>query len=287
MRAVLILNPRAGTIAALAQPEAALTAAIEAAGFTLLRPPVPVEQLEEGIRDAVAAGADVVLVAGGDGTLATAANLLAGSATALGVIPGGTMNLLAIRLGLPVQPLAAIAALGNGTRQPMDVGDAAGRLFMLQAIIGRAARLARFRERQRGRRLLVWWHLAVAAMRGLLRRTRRRIALVGGDPRRRLSCHSAIVTVPPPGDAPVLTVQAVVRQSLPAGIGQAWRWVRGTLDQDPGVVSFPAITLVLGSSRASIRATLDGEEVMLPGRVRVRLRRAALLVLFPAQPARA
>jgi diacylglycerol kinase family enzyme len=281
VRAILIVNPRAGAISALADPQASLVQAAEKAGIELIGPPVPVEDLAQAVPQAVAAGADAVLVAGGDGTIATVANLLLGSRTALGVIPGGTMNLLAVRLGLPAQPLPALAALGSAATVPLDVGQVEDRIFLLQAIVGRAARLARFRERQRGRRLLVWWHLLIAALRGLVRRTRRRIALVGGAPPRRVRCHSAIITVPPPGGAPELAVQAVLRQSLRDGVRQAWRWVRGNLAQDPAVESFAATGLALISPRQGIRATLDGEEVLLPHRVRVRLRRGALLVLMP------
>lgn len=67
-------------------------------------------------------GMDVVAVFGGDGTTMQAAAALAGSDTALGLIPGGTGNLLAGNLRLPVNPLRAAQAMVKGVRRPLDLG---------------------------------------------------------------------------------------------------------------------------------------------------------------------
>lgn len=59
-------------------------------------------------RNAVAAGADLVVAAGGDGTVQGCAEGLAGTNAALGIIPLGTANLLARTLGVPSHPKAAL-----------------------------------------------------------------------------------------------------------------------------------------------------------------------------------
>jgi diacylglycerol kinase (ATP) len=67
-------------------------------------------------------GYDLVVGAGGDGTLRDLACVLAGRATALGVLPGGTTNLWARELGMAGPPELAARLLIDASRRPMDVG---------------------------------------------------------------------------------------------------------------------------------------------------------------------
>jgi YegS/Rv2252/BmrU family lipid kinase len=70
----------------------------------------------------VAEGVDVVAVFGGDGTTMQAAAALVGTEVALGVIPGGTGNLLAGNLRIPASPARAAKALINARPRPFDLG---------------------------------------------------------------------------------------------------------------------------------------------------------------------
>jgi diacylglycerol kinase (ATP) len=72
--------------------------------------------------EAVADGLDVVGVFGGDGTTMQAAAALVGTRTALGVIPGGTGNLLAGNLRMPSHPVRAARCLLEGRIAPLDLG---------------------------------------------------------------------------------------------------------------------------------------------------------------------
>ena len=73
--------------------------------------------------EALAAGCDLVIAAGGDGTINEVVNGLAGDfgAATLGVIPLGTGNDLARTLALPEDPLEAFQTAMRGTRRSLDV----------------------------------------------------------------------------------------------------------------------------------------------------------------------
>lgn len=71
---------------------------------------------------AVEQGVDVVAVFGGDGTTMQAAAALVGTDVALGVIPGGTGNLLAGNLRIPLSPERAAQVLVKGRPMPFDLG---------------------------------------------------------------------------------------------------------------------------------------------------------------------
>jgi YegS/Rv2252/BmrU family lipid kinase len=79
---------------------------------------------------------DMVIAAGGDGTINEVVNGLAGSATVLATLPLGTMNVWARELGLPLDPRAAAEAMTAWQPRPIDLGCAGGRYFLLMAGVG-------------------------------------------------------------------------------------------------------------------------------------------------------
>jgi YegS/Rv2252/BmrU family lipid kinase len=90
----------------------------EVAGRTGCRPEFCLTQkADAGVaaaREAAANGADLVVAAGGDGTVRGCAEALAGTGVPLGIVPLGTGNLLARTLGIPGHPKAALhVALGS------------------------------------------------------------------------------------------------------------------------------------------------------------------------------
>ncbi|MFT4305908.1 MAG: diacylglycerol kinase family protein [Microbacterium sp.] len=93
-------------------------------------------------RDALAAGCDLVIVAGGDGTVRAVAEVLVGTGTALGIVPQGTGNLLARNLGVPLNgPKAALRRIAEAEPRPIDVGwietdDGKRRAFVVMVGIG-------------------------------------------------------------------------------------------------------------------------------------------------------
>ena len=111
---------------------------------------VVTESEEEAIaatRDAVAQGYDVVVAAGGDGTVGTVACELLGKETALGILPLGSVMNVARMLGIARDLTEAAAIIATGEVRTIDVGEAKGQIFFEGGSVGLHA--AVFREAQR------------------------------------------------------------------------------------------------------------------------------------------
>ena len=113
MKVRAILNPRAG-VAARGTREAIERGrpAWKDYAVYLTREPGHATELA---REAVAAGADVVLAVGGDGTVNEVARGIIGSPAALGIVPVGSGNGLARALRIPLRPGAALCALSQAS----------------------------------------------------------------------------------------------------------------------------------------------------------------------------
>ena len=104
--------------------------------------------LADRARAAVAAGAEVVAAAGGDGTLCAVAQALIGTTVRLGVLPFGTRNHFARDVGVPIDLQQAVALLGSGAARPVDVGCVNERFFLNNASIGLYPQLVDLRDAQ-------------------------------------------------------------------------------------------------------------------------------------------
>ena len=90
--------------------------------------------------DASRRGLDAVIGFGGDGTLNEVATGIAGTETALGVLPGGSTNVFARTIGLPNDPVAAVELLAAGIDavdfRPIGLGRVNGRFFCFHTGVG-------------------------------------------------------------------------------------------------------------------------------------------------------
>jgi diacylglycerol kinase (ATP) len=135
-RARFIINPTART---LPSPDRLATgpAWLRLRGWEVeecwTRKPGHAEQLA---REAAEHGVDVVIVVGGDGTVREAVGGLAGSRTALAMVPAGTANVWAHEVRLPRHPAAVARLVDHGETRTVDVGVCNGHRFLLMASTG-------------------------------------------------------------------------------------------------------------------------------------------------------
>jgi diacylglycerol kinase (ATP) len=136
-------------------------------------------------RQAVAAGREMVIAAGGDGTLNDVIQGLAGSTTALGALPMGTVNVWAREIGIPLGATEAREVLLRGVRRQVDLGRAGVRYFLMMAGVGFDAEVVKRVERNWLKRvgLKMLDYVATAGSLGLTQQPAKLILRVSGQRR--------------------------------------------------------------------------------------------------------
>lgn len=296
MRIALVVNAASGSVSAGLTPEV-IAARIASAGIEVVPEPVPDADLPARL-DAAARlpGLDALVVAGGDGTVACAAAVLAGGPLPLGLLPLGTMNLLAKDLRIPLPLDEAIAALATGRPRPIDVGEVNGHVFLINSVLGMPTRVARHREAQRrglSPRALLRWVFGVVRHLGRYPRLTvtgtvdgrsrdlrfRLLAVVIGD----YGAEPGGALLRTGFDAGRLTLYVIERLSLVRGLRLALGFALGDWRQMPEVVRRPIADLTIASHRRALRVMNDGEVRLLASPLRYRLRPGALTVIAPEE----
>ena len=201
MRAVLIVNPAAG-ISTITEnrmsPEETEQALLEGLRAYGIEPHLLHTTLEDGgwglAARAAQERADLVIAAGGDGTVHAVASGLVGSACVLGIIPTGTLNNIARSLQIPDTISAACFAIATGEMRAIDVGMINEHVFLEVAGVGLEARLAPAGEEIKHPGLLSTIHGILNALKTFFgfKAVRMRIEVDGGKPR---SYHTFQVTI--------------------------------------------------------------------------------------------
>jgi diacylglycerol kinase family enzyme len=248
------------------------------------------EELTACAREQVERGAALVAVYGGDGSLGTVAGALAGTDTALGVIPGGTLNHFAHDLGVPLEPERAVAVAFGGRERRVDVGSVNEQVFVNGCSLGIYPTMVASRRAPEGP--LAWW-LALGrglerAWRGFAleslwlsiddgeeRPCRTPLLFVGNNRHAFTRSHAGRRARLDEGVLSVALVRADSRRALLAQIARTWLFGPAWA---PGLELFAAHTLRVRTAASGLRAALDGEVTTLEPPLRFRLRPAALRV---------
>ncbi len=126
--------------------------------------------------EAIREGAGLVVAVGGDGTVAELTSDLAGSGIPLAIVPAGTGNVLAMALGIPDDPIAALRAMDRVSRRSIDLGLVAldavedgsrsERLFTVASGVGWDARVMEATVAARKHRIgrLAYWVSALGLL---------------------------------------------------------------------------------------------------------------------------
>ena len=136
-RVLIVFNPQAGQGSMLRQALAQVTQIWRQQHWQVeLQPTRWAGDATFWSAQAATQGYDIVVAAGGDGTVNEVANGLVGTKTALAVLPVGTVNIWARELGLPMDVTRSATALLQAHLRPVDLGKAGDRHFLLMAGVG-------------------------------------------------------------------------------------------------------------------------------------------------------
>jgi YegS/Rv2252/BmrU family lipid kinase len=292
--AIVLINRGGGTASADPQIADKVSAALQAAGVAARVELIDGGECEDRCRTAAERGDPLVIVGGGDGTISAAASALAGTGTALGILPLGTLNHFARDLGIPNDLAAAAALIAGGTDRRVDVAEMNGQLFINNSAIGIYPLMVLDRDLQRKRlgrskRLA----MVVASLRTLARFHHQRLTLTINDDQARV-------------DTPLLFVGnndyrldlggAGRRDSIEDGrlcvmvmrtktrVGLIAATVRALLNRSrpDDMVRIDGVEhLRVASSRSGLTISLDGEVVRAAPPLDYRICKQALRVVAP------
>lgn len=292
-RAVTLLNTGGGqAVDGIAER---VDEALTEAGIDSKVLPVEGQDCAAHAADHVAKGAELIIAAGGDGTIGAVAGELAGTKTRMGILPLGTLNHFARDLGIPADLGEAVKVIAAGKARLVDIAEVNGRAFVNNAAIGLYPLMVIDREAQRERmgrskRLA----LLVASLRTMARFHSRRLRLCidGGETRADtpllfVGNNDYRLALPGSGrrerlDEGKLSVLVMHSKSLPGFLGATGRALLGISRADDMVRLDGVHELKVDSHRPHLTLAMDGETIALSPPMTFRIRPKALTVIAPA-----
>jgi len=271
-----------------------IRAAFEAAGLKVSVELVDGAAIQEQVQKAANAGAKLVIVGGGDGSISASAGVLAGTKTRLGILPLGTLNHFARDLGIPLKIEEAAALIGSGNVREVDVAEVNGRTFVNNSAIGLYPLMVIDRDLQqqrlgRSKRLA----MIVAAARTLARFHHDRLTLTVNDEQARLDTPLLFVgnndyriDIAAPGHREslrdgrlcVLVMRKKTRRGL---VAASIRALLNRTRPDDMVRLDDVGRLRVESRRKHLPISIDGEVTALTTPLEYEVRKRALKVIAP------
>lgn len=293
-RVMVIYNPRAGTLLAMGEdPAQTLRNLFEPRGIEIELHAFAEASLTRIIARATSS-VDAVVVCGGDGSILGVVNAL-GDRKPLALLPGGTMNILARDLGLPLELEAAADVIQRGRIRAIDVAYVNDHPFLCNSAIGLMPHLARAREKLREVSWWAKWPQVLKQAIGLIRTYPRLHVKIDTDDATQLFRTRAIAI----SNNPLIDAQGPIppRASLDAGklgiyiardtsrwavVGVALRMMLGTWQQTKTVACLAVKSAVLSLNRPRPLSVMnDGEPMQLHTPLHYTIRQRALHVLVP------
>ena len=242
----------------------------------------------------VAKGTELVVAAGGDGTISTVAAALAGTASALGVIPLGTLNHFARDLGISLDVAEAVVTTLEGRERRIDAGEVNGRLFLNNSSIGLYPAMVHRRTQQqrrlgRGKWPAMLWAAHTVLRRhpfmdltleidGVIHRRRTPFVFVGNNV---YEMEGFDIGKRARLDAGVLSVYVTQRAGRRRLLGLALRALAGRLKQARDFEAATAARLRIESRHTRLLVSTDGEVASFDLPLEYRIRPGALRVMAP------
>lgn len=243
------------------------------------------------VKRAIDVGVDIILVAGGDGTVSSCGRMMVGSSAALGVIPVGSGNGFARHFGVPLAPGRAAHSLANATVRRIDIGYVHEHPFLVTCSMAWDAAIVKSFEKLPLRGILPYILAGVNEFIGYQPQPIKVIVdqqeeLLFEDPVvftiANVTQYGGGAKIAPharPDDG-YLELVVALRQDLPTLVTNVARFFDGSLRSIPEIVFRRFKTLEVQRSQPG-PIQIDGELVDMPAEVKIEVMPAVLNVLVP------
>src|SRR4051794_17062244 len=273
-RVSVLINRGGGAAAADSEIAEKVAAALVGAGLTGDVELVDGGECEVRCRAVAERGDPLLIVGGGDGTIAAAASALVGTNTLLGILPLGTLNHFARDLEIPTVLDEAAKLIAARTERRVDVAEMNDRIFINNSAIGLYPLMVVDRDLQRrhlgrSKRLA----MVVASLRTLARFNHQRLTLTINDEKERVDTPLLFVgnndyriDIGAPGqrdsvDAGELSVFVMRKKTRRGFVAASMRALLDRVHEDDMVRIDGVERLRVSSHRSAVPVSLDGEVV--------------------------